>query len=83
VATRYTVTISCDERASPACVRRVRATRKHPRDFDHYSTELFQHGWLRGFRRVGDRTDQDATSDDFVAYDVCPACAALGAEPHP
>jgi hypothetical protein len=77
VSTRYTVTISCDVRG-PGCVRRVRATRKHPRQFDHYATELFQRGWLRGYRNTRPG-DPDATSDDFVAYDVCPVCAELEA----
>jgi hypothetical protein len=85
VATHYTVTITCDEGTSPGCHVGVSATRASPREFDHYATELFQRGWIRGFRQTD--PSPGATSETLVAYDVCPACAGRrplpGGDPPP
>lgn len=75
MSTRFTLTVLCDDGRSPDCLRRVERTTEHPRDFDHYGTELFQQGWLRGFRQTD--PSPSAISDTLVSDDVCPACAEL------
>jgi hypothetical protein len=79
MSTRYTITITCDEGTSRDCLREVSASRASPRDFDFYATELFQQGWIRGFRQTNPAPD--ATSDTLETYDVCPACAGPEGSP--
>ena len=75
MTTTFMVSVSCDVRRHWGCHDSVTCESDTPRRFDHFGTELFQQGWVRGFRQTSDAPD--ATSDTMVAYDVCPACAAL------
>ena len=75
MSTVFTVTVYCDRMTSPACCRQVSEDAESPRRYDTYATELFQQGWLRGFKNTD--PSENATSDTMVAYDVCPACADL------
>jgi hypothetical protein len=75
VTTTFMVSVSCDEQRADGCHRSAGLSVAAPREFDAFATELFQRGWVRGFRQTSEAPD--ATSDTLVAYDVCPACAEL------
>jgi hypothetical protein len=67
VGTRYTVTVSCDERAAPDCTGETSVTLVGAPDGQRHLGALFRQGWRLGCI-VGHRPH---------TYDVCPACAAL------
>ncbi len=73
MATRYTVTIRCDERTSPDCQERFVRTSDELRATDRMRQEALDAGWFLGYRMA---PDGGATT-----YDVCPACARLAGEP--
>jgi hypothetical protein len=66
VATRYTVTIHCDERRGHACHGLLQLSGAGLRDVDEARAlaATGSKGWLRGYR-----VEQ--------TYDVCPACRPL------
>jgi hypothetical protein len=68
MSTRYTVTITCDERRGHACHGLLQVSGRGLRDVDEGRAlaSAGSKGWLRGYR--GEQT-----------YDVCPACRALEA----
>lgn len=54
--------VHCDEKRTKDCAGLIEFRGVSPRDFDYVGTELFQQGWIRGYRAGS-------------TYDACPACA--------
>lgn len=77
MSTTFTVTIRCDERSAPDCVRERVERQDAPGDFEGIAVRLLQEGWDWDLRR----------RRDGRTHDVCPACAdpnekALRPVPH-
>lgn len=62
MSTQIRLLIHCDEKRTKDCAGLIEFRGVSPRDFDDVGTELFQQGWIRGYRADG-------------TYDACPACA--------
>ena len=73
MSTTYVIRVGCDDKLGRDCAGQIEVEGTSPRDFDYIGTTLFQQGWQRGFApREG---VDNPTLDDYVAVDVCPACA--------
>ena len=78
MSTVYLIRVGCDDKLGPDCAGQIEVEGTSPRDFDFIGTTLFQQGWHRGFKpREG---VEHPTLDDYVTFDVCPACAEREAE---
>ena len=56
-----TVMVRCDERTAPTCHDHYTVAGASLDRFEAFAMELYQQGWVRGYRRDG-------------FYDVCPSC---------
>jgi hypothetical protein len=79
MTTIFRIEIKCDEGMSPECLGTFTEASENVREFDFIGTRLYQEGWLRGFRNLGDKEHPNYA--DFGTFDVCPACHARAEGP--
>jgi hypothetical protein len=83
MSVEVTVALRCDVRRTAACHRTRTSTYTSPRSLEYLGWDVYREGWVRGYRPppgyVG--PPEACPPEDFVPYDVCPACWRLTPSP--